>query len=316
MNLNDVNLGSERSFIRKLVKQYDKSFALAYSGFGDADMINLYDDQGKFIPHVLRTIDEPLGAKLENIADGLGTTYFIPFSAMHRFQRSDSIWANRFAPTNEAIENGFKNKKRLLPMFLRYDCETDQWKAINPKESATIVYEPKDFGDDWSDQLAHEDIQHLDSYFKSFGRLPRNLDFLRFVVGGKEHVVTLGDKNFNRGITFEAPRGSLMLCVNWEIFDDILIGNYMKTTLHGDWTGRTLTSDFTRFVAKYGDNGRAKSEDELRHYFENYEKRAPLEHLWHSVEQKGKNSLRSLLSNNPKVFGSVKSTYRWLVTKR
>ena len=33
----------------------------------------------------------------------------------------------------------------------------------------------------------------------------------------------------------------------------------MKTTLHGDWGPGRLYPDFTPFVAKYGDNGRAKS---------------------------------------------------------
>ena len=47
-----------------------------------------------------------------------------------------------------------------------------------------------------------------------------------------------------------------MTCIEYEIFDDLLIGNYMKTTLHGDVAG--LYPDFSPYVAKFADNG-AKS---------------------------------------------------------
>ena len=33
-------------------------------------------------------------------------------------------------------------------------------------------------------------------------------------------------------------RQSLMSAVEWNAFDDLLIGNFMQTTLHGDWWGR------------------------------------------------------------------------------
>jgi hypothetical protein len=48
------------------------------------------------------------------------------------------------------------------------------------------------------------------------------------------------------GITFEAPRKSLLEAVRWEIFDDLLIGNFTKTTLHGGL--RSLYPDFTPYV--------------------------------------------------------------------
>jgi hypothetical protein len=60
---------------------------------------------------------------------------------------------------------------------------------------------------------------------------------------------------FNRGLTFEVPRGSLMTSVKYEIFDDLLIGNFMKVTLHGEWGPNRLYPDFTPWVGKYGNNG-------------------------------------------------------------
>ena len=56
-----------------------------------------------------------------------------------------------------------------------------------------------------------------------------------------------------------------MTAINYEIFDDLLIGNFMKTVLHGGV--RSLYPDFTPYVAKYGDNGRAFTVGELHDYF-------------------------------------------------
>jgi hypothetical protein len=73
------------------------------------------------------------------------------------------------------------------------------------------------------------------------------------------------------GITFEVPRTSLMTAIEWEIFDDLLIGNFMKTTLHGLAT--LFDKDVSALVAKYGDNGRAFSEAEVAAYLAEYKVR-------------------------------------------
>ncbi len=63
-----------------------------------------------------------------------------------------------------------------------------------------------------------------------------------------------------RAITFAVPRTSLMRAVEWEIFDDLLIGNFMETTLHGRWPTSGLYPGFTPYVTKYADNGRAHTD--------------------------------------------------------
>jgi hypothetical protein len=78
-------------------------------------------------------------------------------------------------------------------------------------------------------------------------------------VGGRDHAIPIAARKFGRGVTFEAPRGSLVTALRYEIFDDLLIGNFMKTTLHGRWPQSRLYPDFTPYVAKYGDNGRART---------------------------------------------------------
>ena len=55
--------------------------------------------------------------------------------------------------------------------------------------------------------------------------------------------------------------------IKHEIFDDMLIGNFMKTKLINC---ESLYPNFSPYVAKYGDNGLAKSELELKNYFKYY----------------------------------------------
>jgi hypothetical protein len=62
-------------------------------------------------------------------------------------------------------------------------------------------------------------------------------------VGGKDHTIDLARRKFERGITFEVPRSSLMTAVEYEVFDDLLIGNFMKTTLHGSFTDEPTWSN-------------------------------------------------------------------------
>ena len=82
-----------------------------------------------------------------------------------------------------------------------------------------------------------------------------------------------------RIMTQEAPRHSFVLAVKNQIFDDILIGNFMKTTFHGKWhappegTISPFYPDFTPYVCKYADNGRAKSKIELAAYKKEYSNR-------------------------------------------
>ena len=61
-------------------------------------------------------------------------------------------------------------------------------------------------------------------------------------------------------IRFSAPKNSLVTAIKNEIFDDMLIGNFMKTQLINI---RSLYPDFTPYVAKYADNGMAKNKIEL-----------------------------------------------------
>src|SRR5262249_44787619 len=112
------------------------------------------------------------------------------------------------------------------------------------------------------------------------------------------------------------PRHSLMMAIQYEIFDDMLIGNFMKTTLHGKLKDRTPTlyPYFTPYVTKYADNGRAKSKQELTAYFEEHKKRTEQCGisdllLLHKFEEPSKNIFRSYISQHSSIYQTAKRAY-------
>ena len=112
-------------------------------------------------------------------------------------------------------------------------------------------------------------------------------------------------------MTFSVPRASLVRAVEWEIFDDLLIGNFMQTTLHGSWPSSGLYPGFTPWVTKYADNGRARSDAELREYFAEYRRRLGfVAWLRGAVEQRAKDAMRSRVSADSLVIPACPSCLR------
>jgi hypothetical protein len=129
---------------------------------------------------------------------------------------------------------------------------------------------------------------------------------LRFVVGGEETTIDLNPQLRQFGITFAVPRTSLMTAVKYQVFDDLLIGNFMRTTLHG---GAKLYPHFTPLVAKYSDNGGANTKSQLRSYFGEYFRRAPVDMLNHLLEIKSEDIFRKLVPMNSAPYRKVRALY-------
>ena len=107
-----------------------------------------------------------------------------------------------------------------------------------------------------------------------------------------------------------------MLAINYEIFDDMLIGNFMKTTLHGKLQSKTPTlyPYFEPYVPKYADNGRAKSQQELQSYFKEYRQRMDYgaffrDFLLKKFEVASKNTFRHYFTEHSLMYQTAKRVY-------
>lgn len=319
VDLNDCAERGWRRFVRDVVARYEVSFLLQLASFGDPDMINLFDEDGNRI-EPRAALREPPGRTLALSARSLGTRYVVPFSTMHQYQRADSAWANEYVTTVDDYGPGFDiGSAELLPAYIRYDCITDTATPIDPPERPLVVRDPVEFGDRWDEPLEQDDRAALDRYVRSIHHLGRRFDFIAFRVGGVEHTVALRDPSSGarrRGFTFDAPRASLMAAVRHRVFDDLLIANFARTTVHGPPDREALYPDFTPYVGKYADNGDARSAEELRAYFRAYRHRAPYDYLRHRLERHAVDRVRGWLPRGSAPYSVARRAYRAVTAGR
>jgi L-ascorbate metabolism protein UlaG (beta-lactamase superfamily) len=317
VNLNDSSDRGWGHFVRKVVQQYKISFLLRLSGYGDADMINIFDESGeRLLPvHVAQKL--PVGREISLMMRDFRTKYFIPFSSMHCYQRSDSAWANEYTTGMADYTADFDPRTgTMLPAFIRYDCLTDTYKTLDPPAREERIHAPEEFGDNWQEPLLPDDGPAIRSYFTSIEHLSEHFDYLNFRVAGQDNIVALGKREFERGLTFEVPRNSLMTAINYHVFDDLLIGNFMRTVLHGKFGQAVLYPDFTPYVAKYADNGLAKSKEEVADYFRKYRQRAPFEYLRGRIRNLAKDVIRDRFAADSSTYRLVRRSYHLLKTAR
>jgi len=298
VDANDCGDNGPGPFVRSTVRQYRDSFLLWLTGYGDADMIHFFDEEGRLVPpQALKR--EPFLDDLEQALEHLGIRHYVPFSSQHRYQRTDSAWANECATPPEVYRTSFRSSdKIMLPIFCRYDFVQEDVRSLAPPPRPNVLLAPEQFGDNWSDELEAGDVEKIRAYFARFEHLRTFLGYINFRVGGKDNVIEI-ERRHPLGITFETPRASLMTVIDYQIFDDLMIGNFTKTTLHGPWPqsgAAALYPDFNPFVAKYGDNGGARTKDELRAYFAEYRRRGFFGFPQHSGGQATRRALAPYLA--------------------
>jgi len=299
IDANDAGNRGSSLFLSQIREQFTKRSVLAcLTGYGDADMINFFDEQGdRVLPAA--AAKTPCGPGIRAMLDYYDIDYFAPSSSMHRYNRTDSGWADEFATPVDAHERHFDGGRRTcLPAFVQFDLHTGQYEKIQPRPNDEPLQDPAEFGDDWTTPLEADDVDALRSYFGGVRHLHSCIGYVNLRVGGKDHTVDI-NREHDRGITFHTPRQSLMQAVQWRAFDDILIGNFCKTTLHGDWWGKqgaeALYPHFTPFLTKFGDNGNARTPDELRAYFAEYLRRGFTEFGADDQDQQMKTALQPYL---------------------
>lgn len=316
INCNDSSARGWLPRIRKEAAGRSRVFLMKLTGYGDPEMINFFDESGQRIPHPavkMRQAGKPAGPIAVGYSHQLGATHFIPFSSMHSYQREDSVWANEATTPLSAHESGFASDRcTLLPPFVRYDLLRDECTPIDPKPLPLRERPAADFGDDWSDSLEREDVELAQGYFGAIEHLRGFCGYVNLRVGGQDHRIVL-NRSLDRGVTFECPRHSLITAIRYQVFDDLMIGNFMKTTLHGAWPSSGLYPDFTPYVAKYADNGGARTKAELDEYFREYRRRTgSFDFFRHRIRTVGTDLFRAHVSAESGLYQFAKRTY-WRV---
>jgi len=293
IDANDASARGWVSFVRRASRRASPTFLLALSGYGDADMMNYFDEGGeRILPRQAKKT--PPGPAIHARMESVGAKFFVPFASHHCYQRSDSVWANDYiTPVVDHARSFPAGDREMLPAFIRFDCTTQNATPLNPDMPPLVVHEPSEFGDDWSEPFDATDTELASSYFGAITTLRGALDEIVLRVGGHDHVVHVGGGT-GRSVVFEAPRHSLTEAMRWEFFDDLLIGNFVRVTLRGDWPNRLLNPTFTAPVAKYADNGRAKTPAQLHAYFREYRRRAPMSYLQFRMAERRDATIRTL----------------------
>jgi len=307
INLNDAGTRGATKFIQQESKSFQNVYLLSLSGYGDADMINCYDDDGVFIIPPAKN-NTRVGEQLSISAKSVNANHVIPFSSHHQYQRSDSIWAQEYVTPMHAYDVGMHKDINFIPPFVDIDCNSGAYNEIKPLELSPIIMHPEDFGDDWSDELIEEDRLSIKKYFSEKEIIHKRFGFIEFLVGGKNYTVNLNKRLPGRGIRFELPRSSLMKAINFEIFDDLLIGNFMRTTFFG--INSLYDYDFNPLLTKYADNGGAKTEQEVLQYISEYKKRVGRRFIFETFLDKSASILNRFLTNrNSRSRRLLKSLY-------
>ena len=277
INLNDAGPYSSR-FIKKNISKFRRKFLLSISAAA-GDMANFYDEDDKFIqPAVFESWSA--GKYLSMVADVLGAEFIIPFSIFHEYQRTDSIWANKFIYPIEDYPKDIKSSHTYIKPFSYINCEKDDdFNTLGIKKNKLEVKQPEFFGDNWKDELTYSDKKVIEDYFGKFLSFNDKVEFISFTVGGKEFNLKFnGPKNV--GISFEVPKHSLITACKYRVFDDLLIGNFMKTKLHNLRHLYEPKAHFAYEIAKYGDNGMAYSKQDLIKYNKFYAKKMGTEYFF------------------------------------
>jgi hypothetical protein len=304
INMNDSEARARLGLIPKIARSYQHSYLLRLSGYGDADMINFFDEDGKRIAVQRSTM---VGRWLSQYAQRVGAKAVIPFSSFHQYQRTDSAWANQHVTPLSAYREGFNESEiEFIEPFVWVDCSSGETIPLKPKKLQVSLRPPEEFGDSWSDDLESNDRRIIEDYFGRKEALRSKFGFVAFVVGGKTHTIDLGGPK-NRGIIFEAPRNSLITAISNQAFDDLLIGNFMKTTLHG--IESLYSPNFNFIVAKYGDNGLAETKQELKDYLRQYRKRSGAEWYLHQLVRGGHVIFRRYVRKDSGLYATARSLY-------
>lgn len=290
LNKNDSPFCGEEPFFRRLVQGYKQSYLLALCAY-DADMIHTFDAQMRPLlgdpeerkPGVVHTV--------AMTARSLGAKNFACSSSQHIYARPDSAWANDYRVTWQDVQRLWTAPEiRAIGPYSQVDLTTGE---AHPTPGEPPPIAPRiaaDNGaDNWDERLTEAEWEQVRRFALQFETLRPYQDFIAFTVGGetRRYAVRPGldvARDDLRGVNFILPRHSLMETVEYGYFDDLLIGNFMKTQLFN----MELYPHFSPLVAKLGGNAKVFTAAHLRTFRWHYLRTSPAAFLrfrWQQMRQ-------------------------------
>jgi len=205
---------------------------------------------------------------------------------------ADSIWANPYRILwNDMQRHWISRSAKLIEPYVTVDLDSGTVTPNHPSQESDLSRVTDRTGDDdWAERMTAQDWTELEAFVLKFETLRPKLDFLEFVVAGEARRIYLTMKGRSkpadrqRGIGFYVPRHSLMETVHYGYFDDLLIGNFMKTQL----VNTTMYPYFSPRIAKYGGNAKVYTQAQFTRFYWHYFKRSPVALIRFNVETRWK----------------------------
>jgi len=285
VNLNDSPLCGEAGFIADLIKRHpnDRTYMTALCAAGTADMLSYVDAEGRSCAGPPDARKPAAVWEVARTAARLGVRHYCFSSAQHCYVRPETAWINDYAVGWPDVERHWsKPAVALVPPFVQVDGVSG---AVTPMPAEAPGPEVSDEAEDWEARLSPDEWREVEAFVRRFELLAGRVDYVGFSVGGESRRFDIGgasrDERAKRGVTFTAPKGPLLEAVKYGYFDDLLIGNMMKTHLQN----MELYPHFTPIVAKLGGNAKVFDRQGLRRFELRYFRRNPLGFLAWRAEQ-------------------------------
>ena len=279
INQNDSPFFGEDPFFRGLVRQYKTSYLLALCAI-DADMLNFVDEAGNSMAGPPDARKKGAIWNVSQRCDYLGVKNFCCSSSQHVYVRADSVWANPYRiGWSDMQQHWISRSAKLIEPYVAVELDSGRITRNHPSQQTDFSQvSDTTADDDWAEAMTPQDWSALNAFVSKFETLQSKIDFLEFVVAGESRrfFLTPGARTKSparqRGIVFQVPRRSLMDTVKYGFFDDLLIGNFMKTRL----VNTTMYPYFSPRIAKYGGNAKVYTQTELARFYWHYFKRSPV----------------------------------------
>lgn len=309
---NDSPISGEEPFLRREIRRAERSWLFMLCS-NDADMLNIVDAEGNSLAGDPDMKKPGTVLSVGDFATSIGVQHFCCSSSQHIYVRRDTAWANPYRITWADMKKHWVSSAELLPPFVEVDLDTGERIEHHPSQTSNFdAVTDRDGDDDWSAPFSDAEWSELESYFARFELLRERLDFVAFTIAGERRdFPTHPDgkpRHGGRGVHFRVPRHSLLEAIRAGYFDELLIGNFMKTELIG---GARLYPDFTPIVAKLGGNAKVLTAADRRAFRRHYFRLSPAAWIRHALGGAGRERTTEWGRRLSRRLGIFETAKRW-----